>query len=174
MKLEEFEKEILPLRDKLFRIALRITCNREEAEDITQDVMLKMWQIRDEWNVIENKEAYCCMISRNLALGRMKLKENQTKNMEDPEVLTIQTGTIPSVALEQEERRSMLRNLIARLPEKERSVMQLRDLEEMSYKEVAQVLELTEAQVKINLFRARQKIKGILTRMKEERIVIHV
>lgn len=174
MKLKEFKIEILPLRDKLFRIALRITCNREEAEDITQDVMMKMWQLRDEWDAIESKDAYCCMMSRNLALGRLKLKDNQTENMEDAGAATLREETIPSTTLEQKETRAMLRGLIARLPEKEKAVMQLRDLEEMSYKEVAQVLELTEGQVKTNLFRARQKIKGMLSRVDKESIAIHI
>ncbi|NDV66592.1 RNA polymerase sigma factor [Bacteroides sp. 224] len=160
MKLKEFKRDILPLRDKLFRIALRITCNQEEAEDIVQDVMLKMWQIRDEWDTIESKDAYCCIMSRNFAFGRLKLKDNQTEQI-DVGLLQIKEESIPSTFLEQQEESLVLKHLIGQLPGKEKAIVELREFEEMSYKEIAQTLELTESQVKINLFRARQKIKEL-------------
>lgn len=165
MRLNEFKKEILPLRDKLFRIALRINCNEEESEDIVQDVMMKMWQLRNEWDTIASKEAYCCMMSRNLALGRLRLKDNQTENMETTDHFLLEEDTLASTYLEQEETRRLLRNLINKLPEKEKAVMELRDWEEMSYREIALVLQITEAQVKINLFRARKRIKGFLDKL---------
>ncbi|MCD7900302.1 MAG: sigma-70 family RNA polymerase sigma factor [Bacteroides sp.] len=165
MKLNEFKKEVLPLRDKLFRIALRITCNEKESEDIVQDVMLKMWELREEWNSIDSKEAYCCMMSRNLALGRLKLKDNQTENIMDTIQHSLEEDILPSTHLEQQETKMMIRNLIRKLPDKERAVMELRDWEEMSYKEVALTLQITEAQVKINLFRARKRIKELFSKL---------
>lgn len=165
MELKKFKEEILPLRDKLFRIALRITCNREEAEDIVQDIMLKMWQLRSEWHTIENKEAYCCTMSRNLALGRLALKDNQSENVEEARLSALAEENSPTGELEEAEIRGLLRNCIARLPANEKSVMELRDLEGMSYKEVASTLQVTEAQVKINLFRARKKIKEMFSKI---------
>lgn len=164
MKLQIFKTEILPLRDKLFRIALRITCSKEEAEDIVQDIMLKMWQMRDEWNDIQSKDAYCCQMARNVALSRLALKDNQTVSMEtaQPEV---EDETSPLGMLEQAEIKTLLRKVIKRLPEKEKTVMQLRDLESLSYKEIAVTLDMTEPQVKINLFRARKKVKELFGRM---------
>jgi len=165
MKLQEFKKEILPLRDKLFRIAFRITCNKEEAEDIVQDIMLKMWQLRDEWNDIQCKDAYCCMMARNTALGRIALKDNQTESME-VSYQDINDETSPLENLEQAEIRSLLRKAIGTLPKNEKSVMQLRDLESMSYKEISIALEMSEPQVKTNLFRARKKVKQLFERIR--------
>ncbi|MDL2247620.1 sigma-70 family RNA polymerase sigma factor [Bacteroides sp. OttesenSCG-928-J23] len=173
MNLDIFKGEILPLKDKLFRIALRITCNREEAEDVVQDVMMKMWQLKEEWSTIENKEAYCCMMSRNTALGRLRLKEYQTEVVELNSV-KLEDEEIPSVELEKKETRILLRNLISRLPDKEKAVMELRDLESMSYKEVAQMLEITEAQVKINLFRARRKIKDLFDKIDKSNYLMNL
>ena len=68
MRITEFKNQILPLRDKLFRLALRITQNPAEAEDIVQEVMLRRWNCREEWTKIESKEAYCCTMNRKIVL----------------------------------------------------------------------------------------------------------
>ncbi|NDW13735.1 RNA polymerase sigma factor [Bacteroides sp. 214] len=157
-ELKEFKHTILPLRDKLFRIALRITCNREEAEDIVQDVMLKMWQMKEQWNTIQSKEAYCCMMTRNLSFSRLALKDNQTENVEI-ELPYATHESSPLQILEKVEERELLRKFIGKLPEKEKASMELRDLEGMNYKEISETLQLTESQVKTHLFRGRKKIK---------------
>lgn len=83
MNQEEFIHAILPLRDRLFRIAWHITCNREEAEDIVQDVMIKVWNRGEETEKIENTAAYCYTMARNLALNRFALKNNQHAELEE-------------------------------------------------------------------------------------------
>lgn len=154
-----FEHNILPLKDKLFRIALRITANRPEAEDVVQDVMMKMWSMRDQWERIANKEAYCCMAARNIALGRIELKDNQ-KGRADSATLEMDDDSTPARVLEAKESMELLRRFISRLPKNEKAVMELRDIEGMSYNEIAAALDMTDGQVKVNLHRARQKIKG--------------
>ncbi|MFR7608885.1 sigma factor [Odoribacter laneus] len=71
MRITEFKNQILPLRDKLFRLALRITQNPAEAEDIVQEVMLRRWNCREEWTKIESKEAYCCTMNRKIVLFKI-------------------------------------------------------------------------------------------------------
>ena len=77
MKEISFRNDVLPLKDKLFRLALRITLNREEAEDIVQDTLIKVWNSRDKWQQIDSIEAYSLTIARNLSLDRIKKMENQ-------------------------------------------------------------------------------------------------
>ena len=72
MKIEEFTTKILPLKNNLLRVAFRITGNTEEAEDVVQEVMLKMWSQRESWDTIDSLPAYCMMMSRNLALDRIR------------------------------------------------------------------------------------------------------
>lgn len=158
MKLEEFKCTILPLKDKLFRMALRITRSRDEAEDIVQDVMVKVWNMGDGWTGIDNSEAYCCTMTRNLAFQRLALKENRNDELQADDYNRSGCET-PGEVMEKEERIRLLRKLIDGLPDKQRQVMQLRDIEGMSYLEIAQMLGITEDQVKINLFRARKEIK---------------
>ena len=57
-----FRNDILPLKDKLYRLALRITLNSAEAEDVVQDTMIRVWNKRDEWPQFESIEAYCCLL----------------------------------------------------------------------------------------------------------------
>ena len=75
-----FRNDILPLKDKLFRLALRITLDRAEAEDVVQDTMIRVWNKRDEWSQFESVEAYCLTVARNLAIDRSQKKEAQTWN----------------------------------------------------------------------------------------------
>ena len=65
-----FRNDILPLKDKLFRLALRITLDRAEAEDVVQDTMIRVWNKRDEWSQFESVEAYCLTVAKNLAIDR--------------------------------------------------------------------------------------------------------
>ena len=72
-----FRNDILPLKDKLFRLALRITLDRAEAEDVVQDTMIRVWNKRDEWSQFESVEAYCLIVAKNLAIDRSQKKEAQ-------------------------------------------------------------------------------------------------
>lgn len=154
----DFRKDILPLKDKLFRLALRITFDRAEAEDIVQETMIRVWNKRDEWDELESVEAYCLTVVRNLAIDRSEKKDSQTME------LTIEAEQTPDASspydrLVNKERLKLVHRLVGELPEKQRLIMQLRDVEGKSYKEIAVALRLTEEQVKVNLFRARQKVK---------------
>ena len=83
MKEISFRNDVLPLKDKLFRLALRITLNREEAEDIVQDTLIKVWNSRNKWQQLDSIEAYSLTIARNLSLDRIKKMENQNGSLED-------------------------------------------------------------------------------------------
>ena len=153
-----FRDNILPLKDKLFRLALRITFDSSEAEDIVQDTLIKVWDKRDEWQQIESIESYCMTITRNLAIDRSQKME--ARNMElTPEAQEMPDTLTPEKLFEQDEQLRLIHQAINSLPEKQRTIVQLRDIEGKSYKEIAKILGITEEQVRVNLFRARQRIK---------------
>ena len=164
MKKISFRNDILPMKDTLFRLALRITLSREEAEDIVQDTLIKVWNRRDSWDTIESVEAYSLTICRNMALDRLRLHDNRNASLDD-EGVAAQRGESPDTASNpyertvQREKVAIVRTLIDSLPEKQRSCMQLRDFEGKAYKDIAAALGITEDQVKVNIFRARQTIK---------------
>ena len=153
-----FRDDILPLKDKLFRLALRITFDRAEAEDVVQDTMIRVWNKREEWTQFGSIEAYCLTVAKNLAIDRSQKKEAQNVEL-TPEMEEESEISGPYDQLVNNERMSIIHRLINELPEKQRLIMQLRDIEGESYKEIAKILNLTEEQVKVNPFRARQKVK---------------
>ena len=73
-----FRNDILPLKDRLYRLALRITLNPAEAEDVVQETMIKVWNRRDNWEAIDNMETFCLTICRNLAVDKTRHMGNQT------------------------------------------------------------------------------------------------
>ena len=160
MRQISFQNDILPLKNELFRLALRITLNRAEAEDIVQDTMLKVWNRRNDWAQIESIEAFCLTICRNLALDRMKRMDNQAETLEDHQDTADHSyAANPEEQTVQRDRIQLVRRLLDQLPEKQRCCMQLRDFEGKSYHDIAVVMGITEQQVKVNIFRARQAVK---------------
>lgn len=158
MKKVSFQNDVLPLKNQLFRLALRITLSREEAEDIVQDTMIKVWDKRYEWSNIDSIEAYSLRICRNLSLDRLKKRDNQNDSLEEEQLDTVHTST-PQDRLIDQDRLRVVKEIVDSLPEKQRSCMQLRDFEGKQYKEIADILGITEEQVKVNIFRARQAVK---------------
>lgn len=160
MKKISFASDVLPIKDILYRLALRITLSREEAEDIVQDTLIKVWNRRDSWDAIESMEAFALTICRNLALDRMRLHDNRNASLDDEsQGERPDSASNPLERTVQREKVAIVKSLVDNLPEKQRSCMQLRDFEGKSYKEIAGVLGITEDQVKVNIFRARQTIK---------------
>ena len=160
MKEISFQNDVLPMKNKLFRLALRITLNREEAEDVVQDTLIKVWNARDRWLELDSIEAYSLTIARNLSLDRIKKMENQNDSLEEQNTERLDENTsTPSERMIQKDKLDIVRNIIDELPEKQRSCLQLRDIEGKSYKEIADILSITEDQVKVNIFRARQTVK---------------
>ncbi len=160
MKEISFQNDVLPLKNKLFRLALRITLNREEAEDVVQDTLIKVWNARDRWQEFDSIEAYSLTIARNLSLDCIKKMENQNDSLEEQNTERLDENTsTPSERMIQKDKLNIVKNIIDELPEKQRSCLQLRDIEGKSYKEIADILSITEDQVKVNIFRARQTVK---------------
>lgn len=153
-----FRNDILPLKDKLFRLALRITFNRAEAEDVVQETLIRVWNKRDEWQQFGSVEAYCLIVAKNLAIDRSQKKDAQTVELTSEMEQTTEASS-PYDRLVDKEQMNLIHRLVNELPDKQRLIMQLRDMEGKSYKEIAVVLHLTEDQVKVNLYRARQKVK---------------
>lgn len=117
-----------------------------------------MWNKRDEWTQFGSIEAYCLTVTKNLAIDRSQKKDAQTVEL-TPEAEQATDVSSPYDKLVSKERMKLIHRLISELPEKQRQIMLYRDVEGKSYKEIAMVLNLTEEQVKVNLFRARQKVK---------------
>lgn len=124
-----------------------------------QDTLIKVWNRRSDWEDIDSIEAFSLTICRNLSLDRIKKKENDNNSLEDVKGVEPLSSSNPQDRMIQADRVNLIRQIVDSLPEKQRSCMQLRDFEGKSYKEIAVILDITEEQVKVNIFRARQAVK---------------
>ncbi len=161
MKEISFRNDVLPLKNLLYRLALRITMNREEAEDVVQDTLLKVWNRRDTLPELDSIEAYSMTVCRNIALDKTKRMAWHEDSLDDGQGFE-QKSSSSSNPYERAEQRDMLdtvRKIVDSLPEKQKTCMQLRDFEGKQYKEIAAALGITEEQVKVNIYRARQTVK---------------
>ena len=126
--------------------------------------MLKVWNRRDTWSELESIEAFCLTVCRNTALDKVKRADQLNTSLDDEEAQGYEQADLsyasdPEEQAVQRDRVELVRKLIERLPEKQRTCMQLRDVEGKAYKEIALLMGITEQQVKVNIFRARQTIK---------------
>ena len=156
----DFQHDILPLKNIIFRTALRIVLSREEAEDIVQDTLIKLWQRREDLGQVANLESFALASARNLALDRKAKMDNRNVSFDS------KAHDIPDYRQANVEQNLMHREstdavgeIINSLPEKQRTVIHLRDIEGKSYKEIAETLSISESDVKVTLFRARNELK---------------
>ena len=166
MGMEVFNKRFLPLRHKLFRFALRIMGNKADAEDVVQEVFIRIWKKQDEWPEWNNPEAMCMTITRNLCMDKKRSKHYKTQEL--PEHYD-QVDTAPNPEQETVVKNSFARiqNMMKELSDTQKSVMQLRDIEGYSYKEIAETLGLSLNQVKISLHRARLHMRHLLLKTRK-------
>ncbi|MEO5603692.1 MAG: RNA polymerase sigma factor [Cyclobacteriaceae bacterium] len=165
MNLEAFENRVLPAKNKLFRFALKFLGNEEEAKDIVQEVFIKVWNGRERMDQIQNWEAWCMRITKNLSLDRIRvITGKQTQSMEGTFDIRLETLS-PHESTEVNERMQKITLMIAALPEKQRQVIHLRDVEGYSYNEISEILEIDINQVKVNLFRARNAVREKMTKI---------
>ena len=165
MNLEAFQNRVLPAKNKLYRFALRFLNNEEEAKDVVQEVFIRVWNGREQMKQVENWEAWCMRITRNLSLDRIRMiTRKQTQPIEETFNLHHQSLT-PHESTEMGESMVKIAQMIAELPEKQRQVIHLRDVEGYSYQEISEILELDMNQVKVNLFRARNSVREKMTKI---------
>ena len=172
----DIKRDLLPLKTPLFRLALRILLDRPEAEDIVQDVLVKIWEMRNTQAFLEikNLETYALTMVRNLALDRQAQRQGRHITLENAGLLDDNNGEKapgreiadnneqPDKQMERNERLQWLREMLNMLPEKQRTVLQLRDIEEHSYQEIGEIMKIGESDVKVTLHRARQALKKII------------
>ncbi len=160
MSLELFHSQVIPIRPKLYRFAFRLLNNEEDAKDIIQDALLKVWHQQERMAELQNLEAWCMRIVRNLALDRLKSKKyRNTEVLDRAGEMEAAHQPNPHLAAEQQDVMGRVHRIINALPEKYRTIIQLRDVDGFSYQEIADILELNMSEVKINLHRARKTVR---------------
>lgn len=161
MKDINFRTDILPLKDRLYRLALRITLNKEDAEDAVQETMLRIWKEHSEGRDPDEISRYAMTLCRNISIDISRKKGR--KNLTFDSSVHDKADTSPQAddQLIKDETVGRIRTFINNLPEKQRTILHLRDDEEKSYKEISEILSMSEANVKVTLYRIRQTLKDL-------------
>mgnify|MGYP001415041264 FL=1 len=159
MDAENFKRKFLSFRPKLFRIAYALVENKADAEDILQDAYFKLWNKRDELPDIENPEAFCVTLVKNLSLDFLRSPRANRREEEIESVFTLATDSSPEKELETKDKEQQIRQLINRLPENQRQVLRLRGIDDCSMDEIEQITGLNAVNVRVLLSRARKVIR---------------
>lgn len=164
MMLEYFKSEILPLKNKLFRFAFSILEDYDLSKDVVQETLIKVWEKREELDLIKNLEAWCMTITRNYALDKLRSKHHQAISVKfDYE--QEYDGPSPYLLAEMGNTMQVIDSIISRLPIKQKESFQLRDIEGLSYQEISEVTGYNINDVKVNIFRARKAIRTSLLKL---------
>ena len=159
MDAENFKRKFLAFHPKLFRIAYALVENKADAEDILQDAYFKLWNKRDELPDIENPEAFCVTLVKNLSLDFLRSPRANRREEEIESVFTLATDSSPEKELETKDKEQQIRQLINRLPENQRQVLRLRGINDCSMDEIEQITGLNAVNVRVLLSRARKVIR---------------
>ena len=162
MNQSEFLKTVMPFKDKVFRVAKRLLVSTEEAEDATQELYFKLWRNKSKLKDYKSVEAFAMTMTKNYCFDRLKSK--QASNLKLIHSNYQEKDTPLQRRMELNDSVSLVHKLIENLPEQQKLVIQLRDIEEYEFEEIAEMLQINPTAVRVSLSRARKTIREQLTK----------
>jgi RNA polymerase sigma-70 factor (ECF subfamily) len=162
MKSSEFKLLVMPYSSRLYRMAFRLMNSREEAEDIVQEVYVKLWGMRKDLHNYNSIEALCVRITRNLCLDHLRRRKVNHNAMKAEKIKEESYPETPSESLEKKENAEILHTLIASLPEPQRSLVHLRHLEGREYEEIAEMVNMNVNAIRVSISRARKQMRELV------------
>lgn len=165
MDAEEFKQRFLPLHTQLYRTAFHLMGNAMDAEDMVQEAYLKLWERRDDLGHVANMETYCTSLIRHICIDAFRRKRPE-EDSPPPEEFPLTDNEDAATALERQDEAEQLTSLINRLPEGQRTVMTLHDVEGCSYEEIEEATGFTAVNIRVMLSRARKKIREQFERIR--------
>jgi len=168
MTTEEFKTELLPKKNKLFRLAFFLLKNREEAEDTIQEIYLKLWDMRNDLAKYNNIEAVMMTMTRNKCLDKLKAKREKFGSLNED--INNQPSINPMEQSIQKDMIAQVKELMKRLPEQQKTILHLRDVEGYEYSEIKEITGFELNYIRVNLSRARKTIKVSLLKLEENEL----
>ncbi|MFD3002799.1 RNA polymerase sigma factor [Pontibacter toksunensis] len=158
MDLEEFKSKVFPAKQKLFRLAVSMLRDREEAEDTLQDVFVKLWSKRQELNSYTSIEAFAMTVTKHLCLN--KLKAGKLRRQVDITGMELGSSEAnPYQRFEHTDSLNKVQGLMESLPEQQKFILHLREIEGCSFEEIEQITNLTINNIRVILTRARKSVQ---------------
>ena len=153
-----FKQLLLPLYPRLQRVALRLLGNAEDAEDMVQEVYMKLWSKRDALPDVQDVEAYCVTLMKNMCIDRLRIAEAHKADVDEVPTMLAATDDVEA-QVERHDAVEQVKQIIETLPEHQQQVITLRDIEDYSFEEIAEQTGLTAVNVRMLLSRARKTIR---------------
>lgn len=162
MSPERFKAEVLPVREKLFHIARNILEEEQDAEDIVQEVLLKLWHLRDSLDKYDSITAFATTITKNSCVDLLRTR-NRHQSLNEPfnEQISIDN---PYLKLERENTEEILKEIIRTLPPLQQLIITMKDIEAYEVDEIAEITGVQPEAIRVNLSRARKKVREIYLR----------
>lgn len=162
MNQKEFMQLVSPFKDRVFRLAKRLLVSTEEAEDATQEVLVKLWNKNESLGEYRSVEAVAMTMTKNYCLDQLKSKRASNlkivhNNFTDREASLQQK-------VEDDDALKWVEKIMNDLPEHQKLIVQMRDIEEMEFEEIGKILEMNEQAVRTALSRARKNIREKMTK----------
>lgn len=157
MNQSEFLKTVMPFKDKVFRLAKRLLVSTEEAEDATQELYFKLWNKKEKIKEYKSIEAFAMTMTKNYCFDRLKSKQASNLTLVHSNYKEKDTSLDKKTDLNDSV--SIVHQLIENLPEQQKIIIQLRDIEQYEFDEIAKMLDLKPTAIRVSLSRARKTIR---------------
>ncbi|MCK0132163.1 RNA polymerase sigma factor [Flavobacteriaceae bacterium F08102] len=156
MDVKKFKERILPLSTKMYPLVMRYLGDTNEAEDAIQEIMIKLWRVRNQLNTHPNVNGFALLTAKNYCLDLVK-KKKPTMVRDSYELSTLQSVSGHEQFLVEELSNHVL-TIIRTLPVQQREVIILRLVDELDYDEISELTQLKVAHIRVLVSRARQTI----------------
>ena len=163
MTTENFKSEVLPIKNKLYRIANRMLNDAAEAEDTVQEVFLRLWSKKEKLKEYRSIEAFAIVITKNLCLDKIKSIRHKNLELRDTEIEMNEVSPYKQTKLKDTVQK--IHQIIDELPEQQKLIIHLRDVENCDYDEIAEITQLNLNTIRVNLSRARKKVRDTLIKI---------
>ena len=152
-----FLKLVMPFKDKVFRLAKRLLVSNEEAEDATQEILVKLWNNKEKIEDYNNVEAFSMTMTKNYCLDQLKSKRAGNLKINHDNYQD-QSPKLDQM-VEDEDSMIWVERIINQLPEQQKIIIQLRDIEQYDFDEIAKIVEMNETAIRVALSRARKTVR---------------
>lgn len=164
MTAKEFNEKVVPLNKQLYRYAFRYLENQDDSKDAVQEVFVKLWNMREELKGLSSIEAFAVRVMRNYCLDRIKLKRTVSLDLTDYFTNRTSDDPQPDKRMEMNDSVLLIHRVIAEMPEPQRSVVRMRDLEGLDNEEIANTLQIANGTVRVILSRGRNRIREVFAK----------
>lgn len=159
MEQEQFKKEVVPLRGQLLFYAYRLLEDKADAEDIVQEVMLKLWYMRDELEQYNSIPALTVTMTKHLCINKLKANQRVQENLS--EVVLVTNDLSPYRQLEQKNEVEQVMRIIDCLPGLQQTTLRMKHIDGFEVEEIAELTGCTVDAVRMNLSRGRRRVKEL-------------